>query len=152
MALEYRLTLAGPVPMDEVAARAFPDPADRPAPDDESGEILAANLHDRYGIVVIISTYERSYYSAAAEAGQWEWEPEISVDLAFEMTKDADRFAVALRHAITASARVLATGTEDAALMLSGDMLLLTRHNGVITKHERGWWEHHTWANEIIPS
>lgn len=151
MALEYRLTLAGTVPMDEVATRAFPDPADRLTPT-PSGKVLSADLDARYGVSVDIVARTAAYYSAPTEADYWEWEPGASVDLTFEMAKDADRFDNALRHTITAIARVLISGTEDAALMLSGDRLLLTRINGVVTKHDRAdWWDHYGWPNEVIP-
>ena len=150
MALEYRLTLAGAVAMGEVAARALPDPADQLTPT-PSGQVLSADLDERYGFSVDVVADDHGYYRAPTETGDWEWEPDTAVDLTFEMTKEADRFAEALRHAITAIARVLASGPEDAALMLSGDLLLLTRVDGVITKYRPTWWEHHPWANEIIP-
>ena len=154
MSLEYRLTLAGTVPIVEVAARAFPDPADRPAPD-EDGKTLSADLDDRYGFTADLITTTGRYYSAPPEAGDdfeyWEWEPAVSVDLTFRFTWDGDRFPAAFRAVVTAIAQVLASGTEDAAIMVSGDTVLLTRVNGVVTKHDRGWWEHYPWANTLIP-
>jgi hypothetical protein len=154
MSLEYRLTLAGTVPMDEVAARAFPDPADRPVPS-PSGKTLAINLDDRYGFTVSVLVDEDGLYGAPPKGGDdfeyWEWEPGAAVDLTISMTWGGDRFPAALRSAVTAIARVLASGTEDAAIMLSGDLVLLTRVNGVVTKYDRSWWEHYPWANDLIP-
>jgi len=48
-------------------------------------------------------------------------------------------------------ARILGSGEEDAALVLNGDVLLLTRFGGVVRKHRRAmWWDHYGYPNEII--
>ena len=41
--------------------------------------------------------------------------------------------------------------SEDAALVLNGEVLL-TGTNGVLRKHHRAtWWDHYSFANEIVP-
>lgn len=46
---------------------------------------------------------------------------------------------------LTAVARVLQTGSEDAALVLDGNALLLTRTDGFIRKHRTDtWWDETT--------
>lgn len=45
---------------------------------------------------------------------------------------------------LSAVRRVLESGTEDAALTLNGDTLLLHRLGGVVRKFNRvRWWAHH---------
>jgi hypothetical protein len=46
---------------------------------------------------------------------------------------------------------VLDTGPEDAAFFVNGDILLLTRLNGVVVKHRRDkWWAIHEGADQMI--
>lgn len=53
---------------------------------------------------------------------------------------------------LTAVQRVLETGPEDAVLVLNGDVLLLARFGGVLTKHRRDtWWGHHAGATDVVP-
>ncbi|MEV6298949.1 SitI3 family protein [Actinoplanes sp. NPDC051861] len=48
--------------------------------------------------------------------------------------------------------RVLDSGPEDAALTQNGDVLLLTRFDGVLVKHRREeWWNHYPTANTALP-
>ena len=47
--------------------------------------------------------------------------------------------------------RLLATGAEDAALIMDGNYLLLTRFGGVVRKPRRSWWDHYDYADKIIP-
>ncbi|GLW34648.1 SitI3 family protein [Actinoplanes regularis] len=148
MAIEYRLTTAGSTPLREVAARAFPDPAE--TPDGTSG-LLVADLHDRYGFGVTIYAGENGYIEAESDGSRWEWEPAQFVSTTFRMGKEIDleRALTAMLHAVK---RLLDSGAEDVALDLNGNWLLLTRVNGVITKHKRdGWWEVHGVVDPIIP-
>jgi hypothetical protein len=56
------------------------------------------------------------------------------------------------RSQLEAVNRLLATGSEDAALTLNGELLLLIRVDGVVRKHNRArWWDHYAFANRIIP-
>ena len=49
-------------------------------------------------------------------------------------------------------ARVLEGRPEDAALLLNGDVLLLTRVDGVLRKHNRAtWWDHYGFVNDVLP-
>lgn len=43
-------------------------------------------------------------------------------------------------------------GPEDAAFVFNGDVLLLTRFDGVLVKQRREkWWDHYETANQLIP-
>jgi hypothetical protein len=53
---------------------------------------------------------------------------------------------------LTIVARVLEGRSEDAALLLNGDVLLLTRVGGALRKHNRAeLWDHYGFANDIVP-
>jgi len=150
MALEYRLILAGHTPTDEVAVRTASDPAERPAPSDY-GEYLSVNLRDTRGFTLSVISGDHGYYGADSDDGVWEWEPDGYVDLTFRINKEEiDKGTENMLHVV---ARVLNSGSEDAALMLNGDVLLLTRFDGVIRKHGRAkWWtSYDDFANDIIP-
>ncbi len=147
MATEYRLTLAGNTPVVQVAERALPEPAERPI---GSPDLLAADLYDRYGFEVTIRAGRDGYFDAESDGGMWEWEPAEYVATTFRMEKDADtdRAPVAMLLAVR---RVLQTGPEDAALVLNGNWLLLTRSAGVLVKHRRdSWWKTYAAADDLI--
>jgi hypothetical protein len=148
MALEYRLTLAGEIPTHDVATRAFPDPAERPTPYED---ILSANLDERRGFQVDVMADQNSYYGSATDTGRWEWEPPSIVDVTFRMDRDPERREAGLPYLLKVVARLLASGPEDAAFMINGDTVLLTRVNGAVCKHHRSWWDHYHFADEIIP-
>jgi hypothetical protein len=145
MATEYRLTLAGSTPV-EVAERALPDPVERPT---GTPRLLAADLYDRYGFGLTVLGGQQGYLDAETDHGLWEWEPATYVDLTFRMEKnaDSDRAVVAMLPVLR---RVLQTGPEDAALVLNGNWLLLTRIDGVLVKHRASWWESHPAAADLI--
>ena len=147
MATEYRLTLAGSTPAEQVAERALPDPVDRPT---GTPHLLAADLYDRYGFEVTVRAGENGYYDAESDNGMWEWEPAAYVAVTFrlEANADSDRALVAM---VLAVRRVLQTGPEDVALVLNGNWLLLTRCDGVVVKHRRDkWWGTYAAANDLI--
>jgi len=53
---------------------------------------------------------------------------------------------------LTVVRRVLDTGVEDATFDFNGDVLLLARLKGELTKHRREtWWDHYPSANQLIP-
>lgn len=146
MALEYGLTLAGDTPTVEVAARAFPDVSERP-----TGTVLFAELKEKYGFDVTIVAERDGYLDLETDNGSWEWEPESDVRVDFRLDKFADlRWVVT--NMLTVVRRVLDTGTEDAAFDFNGDILLLARCKGELTKHRRErWWDYYPSANELFP-
>ncbi|BCJ52131.1 hypothetical protein Asp14428_36060 [Actinoplanes sp. NBRC 14428] len=147
MALEYRLVLAGSTPVELVAERAMPDPADRPT---GTPPLLSAALWDQYGFELTVRSGRNGYVEIESAAGTWEWEPKTYVSLTFRMDKfaDPDHNVPAM---LTAVRRVLESGTEDAALTLNIDTLLLTRFAGDLLKYDQDWWTHSAGADQIIP-
>lgn len=148
MALEYRLTLAGSTPPAQMAERALPVPVESPA---EIAPVLRASLYDTHGFAVTIRAGQRAYVSAESDSGLWEWEPATYVSVGFRMDKEADHEWEVV-NMLTIVRRILETGPEDAALVFNGDVLLLTRLDGVLVKHRRdGWWASYPATNEVIP-
>lgn len=149
MAVEYRLTLAGNIPADQVAECAIPDPAERPRPTDFDG-VLSVRLYDRYGFALSVVSGRDGYYEAQDDAARWQWELETYVDLDFRMDKE-DPTTTGTLNMVTVVARVLQCRDEDAALTLNDDLLLLTRVGGVIRKHNRSlWWDRYGFADEAV--
>jgi hypothetical protein len=150
MAIEYDFLLAGHTPLDQIAARALPNSAERPA---ASGRVLSADLRRQHGFGLTVASGQDGYYEAETDDGQrWEWQPATYVLVTFTLDKDPDRYDDALRQALTVVARLLTTGQEDAAFMLNGNELLLTRVDGAVHKHARAtWWDHYRYPNEVIP-
>ena len=148
MSIDYRLTLAGPTPVEQVAARAFTEPAERP-----TGTVprLFAALQEEYGFDVTVYAGKDGYLDAASDNGQWEWEPEAYVSVTFTLDKSADRDR-AVENLSAVVRRILITGAEDAAFDLNGDILLFTRFDGALVKHNRdSWWSRHAAADQLIP-
>lgn len=152
MAVEYRLTLAGDIPAEQVAECAVPDPAERPVPTG-FGETRGARLYDRYGFSLSVTPGRNGYYDARDDDGsRWEWEINAYVDLDISVSKNDDRITEGTSNMLALVGRVLACRPEDAALVLNGDVLLLTRVDGVLRKHHRTtWWNHYSFANQVIP-
>ncbi|WP_026189741.1 SitI3 family protein [Salinispora mooreana] len=140
MAVEYRLTLAGDIPLEQVAELAAPEAVETSTA--SGGRMLSADLNDERGYVVDITGGRHGYYSAEDDGGAlWEWEPKTYVDVSFYMRKDtlADKGKT---HMLAAVARTLAGRAEDAALTLNGDVLMLTRVAGTLRKHNTdGWYD-----------
>ncbi|PRY27993.1 SitI3 family protein [Pseudosporangium ferrugineum] len=148
MAIEYRLTLAGSTPVERLAERALPDPDERPAGTESP---LSVNLDDRLGFAVFVSAGRDGYFDVESDDGPWEWEPELHVSVTFRMDKEADP-QWKVTNMITIVRRVLATGPEDAVLVLNGDYVLLKRFGGKLVKHRReSWWSSYTAADSILP-
>lgn len=146
MATEYRLTLAGSPPVEQVAERALPDPAERPT---GTPHLIAADLYDRYGFELTILAGRNGYFDAESDSGMWEWEPATYVDVTFRMEQNAgsDRAVGAMLLILR---RLLHTGSEDAALVLNGNWLLLTRFDGALLKHRDTWWKSYPAADDLI--
>ncbi|WP_433315658.1 SitI3 family protein [Micromonospora sp. CA-269861] len=140
MAVEYRLTLAGDIPLEQVAELAAPGAVETSTA--SGGRMLSADLNDDCGYVVDITGGQHGYYSAEDDGGAlWEWEPETYVDVSFYMRKDTlvDK---GRPYMLATVARILAGRAEDAALTLNGDVLMLTRVAGCIQKHNTdGWYD-----------
>ncbi|MEU8408028.1 SitI3 family protein [Micromonospora sp. NPDC048842] len=140
MAVEYRLTLAGDIPLEQVAELAAPGAVETSTA--SGGRMLSADLNDEHGYVVDITGGRHGYYSAEDDGGAlWQWEPEAYVDVSFYMRKDTlvDK---GKPHMLATVARILTGRAEDAALTLNGDVLMLTRVAGTIQKHNTdGWYD-----------
>lgn len=149
MAIEYRLTLAGDIPLEQVAALAAPEAGEVPH-SPGSPRLLTADLNEKYGYAASIFAGRDGYYDAEADDGvQWEWEPEAYVNVVFRMRKNepSDK---GTSHMVAAVGRVLDGRTEDAALVLNGNWLLLTRVDGVVRKHRSAaWWDHYR-VNDLV--
>ncbi|MER7164954.1 SitI3 family protein [Micromonospora sp. NPDC000207] len=139
MSIWYRLTLAGDIPLRQVADLAAPHACETTFPPD--GGVLTSDLYDECGYLVSITSGDNGYYDAEDDDGtQWEWEPERYVDIDFDMSKD-DRADGGELNVVTTVARVLAARPEDAALVLNGNWVLLTRVAGQVRQHRPQWWE-----------
>ncbi|MEU5673295.1 SitI3 family protein [Micromonospora sp. NPDC047753] len=71
---------------------------------------------------------------------QWEWEPGTYVNIVFHLPNNG-RSDRATPKMVAAVARVLAGSPDDAALVLDGNWLLLTRVAGTLRKHRPSWWD-----------
>jgi hypothetical protein len=149
MAIEYDLTLAGVTPVNVLAARALPTPGERPT---GTAPLLTADLYDKYGFAIAVLAEPDGYVEARADQGRWEWEPGASVSISFRLDSLGDP-GPAVINALTIVRRVLSTGSEDGALVLNGDVLLLTRLNGKLVKYnQERWWSFHPAADQLIAS
>lgn len=151
MSVQYRLTLAGEIPVGHVAECALLDPAERPTPT-ESGRLLATDLHDRLGFGLSVRASRGDFYGAQDDDDSWwEWQPSEAINLTFDLSSD-DTISKGIPNMLATVARVLKGRPEDAALVLNFDLLLLTRVSGVLRKHNRAtWWGHYGFVNDIIP-
>lgn len=148
MAIEYGLVLAGGTPIGLLAERAFPEPEERPV---GTPPLLAADLYDRYGFDVTVRAGRNGYVEIETDDGLREWEPDPYQELTFRMEKNVDSLRGVI-NMVSAVRRVLDTGSEDAALTLNGDTLLLTRFDGTLVKYGREkWWTSYEAANDVLP-
>jgi hypothetical protein len=132
------LTLAGDIPLEQVAALAAPNATETSSP--AGNRLLSADLNEERGYSVSITSGTRGYYDAEDDEGAaWEWEPDRYVDINFRMSKN-DPTDMGTPNMVSAVAQVLAERPEDAALVLNGNYLLLTRVNGTLRKHNLATW------------
>ncbi|MGW0505938.1 SitI3 family protein [Micromonospora sp. NPDC003241] len=140
MAIEYRLILAGTVPLEQAAQLAAPDGVEeisRPG----FPRLLSADLTLTSGYSLSIYAGSDGYFDAEDDDGsQWEWEPDEYVNILFHMPKD-DSLRTATPTMVAAVTRVLTGRPEDAALVLNGNWLLLTRVAGTLRRHRASWWD-----------
>ncbi|MBO4210393.1 SitI3 family protein [Micromonospora echinofusca] len=148
MAIEFRLTLAGELPLDQVAELAAVEVTETQT---TSGRrMLSASLNERCGYVIDFVSGEHGYYDAEDDDGSlWTWEPKSYVDVDFYMRKEvlAEK---GIPNMLATAARILNGSTEDAALVFNGNHLLLTRTDGTLRKHRQSWWEHHQLDKDAI--
>ncbi|GGM27865.1 MULTISPECIES: SitI3 family protein [Micromonospora] len=140
MSVDYRLTLGGDLTLDEVASIAAPGATESWSP--AGNRVLSASLNDEHGYVVSIIETDDGYYEAESDDGEmWQWEPARSVDVTFHM--DSEVLAEKGRpHMIRTVGKVLRSRPEDAALILNGGWLMLTRMNGqVLLHHDADWYD-----------
>ncbi|MGW4498111.1 SitI3 family protein [Micromonospora sp. NPDC004336] len=139
MSITYRLTLAGKIPLEQLAQLAAPSASETPTP--AGNRLLSADLTDECGYVVGIVAGRHGYYEAEDDGARWVWEPEAYVDVDFHMRKDV--LAEKGRpHMMRTVGRILADRTEDAALLFNDDWLMLTRVAGTVRRHnEADWYE-----------
>ncbi|MDP9796612.1 hypothetical protein J2S43_005124 [Catenuloplanes nepalensis] len=148
MGIEYRLTLAGDIPSEALAARAMPERADRPAgiPGGPPA-LLGAALYESHGFYLTIVPTDRASVAAVDDDDELRmWDIGRNSMVSFDMDKfDSDEdTARAIVAMLSTVRRVLESGTEDAALTLNGDWLLLNRIDGVVRRFNRTrWWAHH---------
>ncbi|MGC4807183.1 SitI3 family protein [Micromonospora sp. DT233] len=149
MGISYRLTLAGNIPLERVAEIAAPDATD--LPDTPAGNrVLCSDLYEERGYLVSILAGRNGYYDAEGDDDtQWEWEPPEYVNIHFDMAKN-DATEKDVPNMVATVARVLANRTEDAALVLNSNWLLLTRMNGELRKHRPQWWANYG-VDDLIP-
>lgn len=149
MAIEYRLTLEGDIPLEQVAALAVPE-ADEVLQLPGSPRVLTADLNERLGYLVTIFPGRDGYYDAEDDnGGLWEWEPEVYVNVMFHMRKNEQSNRGTL-NMVAAVARILDGRPEDAALVLNGNWLLLIRVGGLVRKcRSAAWWSHYG-VNDLI--
>ena len=149
MAIEYSLTLAGATPAEEVAQRALPGATFSPY-----GATIGtdADILQQLGFDLTITGGTDGYVEARGNDGTWVWDPNPAAVATFRLASDPDRGDMALHNVLEAATRILATGPEDAALVVNWDDLLLVRLGGTVVKHHRAaWWDHHRWPNQVIP-
>jgi hypothetical protein len=145
VAIEYWLVLEGDLAVDAITTTAFPDPSERPT---ATG---FADLYDRLGYGVTIRAGNDGYFQGESDPEvDWLWKPRRYVQMTFRL--DKAHLQRALRNLLPVVARVLTSGSENAAFLLNGDYLLLSRTHGVLTKHRRPqWWDHYGWVDDLVP-
>ncbi|MDP9799435.1 hypothetical protein J2S43_007947 [Catenuloplanes nepalensis] len=148
MAIQYTLTLAAALSAEELAARAMPDPAQRPA---GRPGLATADLYDSHGFALTVLTGKKNgYVEADSDMGVFEWEPADYSLVMFDLGP-TDQLARPLAAMLTVVQRVLAGGGEDAVLVENDDVLLLKRFGGVLVKHGRpDFWEHYAGLDDLV--
>jgi hypothetical protein len=77
------------------------------------------------------------------------WTPATYVAVTFRMEKDPDSDRAVLSM-LAVVRRLLDTGSEDAALILNGNWLLLTRFGDGLVKHRATWWTTYSGADDQL--
>ncbi|WP_051799071.1 SitI3 family protein [Catenuloplanes japonicus] len=160
MGIEYRLSLAGRRSSAAVAARAMPElaPGLSSAGSSSAGlssaglvgaDLLSVDLYRSHGFCLTIVSRDRGLVDLGPDG--WELGAHTTVSFDMEKNVEFDRSAQSLRTMLTVVGRVLETGAEDAALVLNGDVVLLTRVAGTLVKYRRAdWWDHYSGLHAVI--
>ncbi|MEU2661487.1 SitI3 family protein [Micromonospora sp. NPDC007220] len=140
MGIEYRLTLAGDIPLEHLAPLVAPHGVEESTLPGYP-RLLTADLAEELGYTITISGGKHGYFDAEDDDGtQWEWEPDTYANVVFHLRKN-DPPEDVVPNMVSAVARVLDSGQEDAALVLNGNWLLLTRVAGELHEHRPSWWD-----------
>ncbi|WP_434739349.1 SitI3 family protein [Micromonospora sp. SH-82] len=151
MGIDYRLTLAGDIPLEQVAALVVPD-GFRDSTGAGGPRLLTADLTTQRGFSVSVFAGSHGYLDAEGDDGtHWEWEPDRYVNVIFDMVKN-DQPDTATAAMVAAVARVLADRPEDAALVLGNNWLLLTRTADRLRTHRPQWWDNYGLAETFTHS
>jgi hypothetical protein len=147
MSVDYNLTLATDATAAQVAGRAMPDQVDWTH---GVGSTLSANLYQTLGLDLSVLSDRHGYVDATSDEGSFEWEPDPLVTVIFDLAGPASPRQAAA-NMINIVRRLMETGTEDATLVVNGDLLLLARFDGKLVKHNRErWWRHYPEADQVI--
>lgn len=151
MAMSFMLTLAGTTSVDELIARAFPDPATRPE-FGPAGEAFSADLRREAGFSVSVMEGTDGYVDATVLGAAWLWEPPTYTSLQFRWAPGADPKR-ATRAMVAIVKRVLDSGEEDAAFVSDTEALLLRRdENGTVRFSEDDFWREAGAAADEAPA
>ncbi|GIE27002.1 hypothetical protein Ait01nite_000470 [Actinoplanes italicus] len=147
MSVDYSLTIATDATAVQVAARGLPHQTEwMPG----TGTALSVNLYETLGIDLSILSDRHGYVDAITDEGRFEWEPDPLVTVIFDLDGQIGHEQAAA-NMINIVRRLLDTGTEDMALVINGDLLLLARFGGKLVKHNRErWWRHYPGAEQVI--
>lgn len=141
MALDCDLVMVGASDAARVLERACSAlPTRAPVQRLENGT-LVVDLFASYGFVLSAYARQRGYAEADADGERWEWELGQHVFLGFRFDKQVER-GTPRAAMLQIVARILATGSEDVALTLNGNVLLLRRENGRLERFAAGgFWD-----------
>lgn len=149
MGIEYRLTLAGDIPLGDLAPLVAPHGVEE-STQPNYPRLLSADLGEELGYTVTIYAGSNGYFDAEDDDGtQWEWEPDTYTNVVFDLRKN-DPPENVIPTMVSAIGHVLASRQEDAALVLNGNWLLLTRVAGELREHRPSWWDTYGVQNMIV--
>ncbi len=87
MGIEYRLTLAGDIPLENLAPLVAPHGVEESALPGYP-RLLTADLREELGYTVTVSAGSSGYFDAEDDDGtQWEWEPDTYTNIIFDLRK-----------------------------------------------------------------
>jgi hypothetical protein len=137
MALECDLVIAGATDAARVLERAWSTMPTRAPVERLDNGTLVADLFARYGFVLSVHASKRGYVQAEAGGSMWEWELAEYARMGFRFDKEFE-LGTSRAAMLQMVARILTTGSEDVALTLNGDVLLLRRQNGRLERFDAG--------------
>ncbi len=88
MGIEYRLTLAGNIPLEDLASLVAPHGVEESTLPGYP-RLLTADLGEEIGYTVTVSAGSSGYFDAEDDDGtQWEWEPDTYTNIIFDLRKN----------------------------------------------------------------